>query len=83
MQELEPKVALQQIALPVDDVQRAVGLALLTQLVWKADKSKLGMERADYMQIVRDNLTAAEQVQIFAGCLWQIIMCTNLNAKCL
>lgn len=62
LQELEPKVALQQIALPVEDVRRAAGLAQLSHLVWTSDRSKLGMGRADYMRAVRDNLTAAEQV---------------------
>lgn len=68
LQELEPKVALQQIALPVDNVQRAAGLVSLSHLVWTADKSRLGMERADYMRAVRDNLTAAEQVWLWADC---------------
>lgn len=62
MQELEPTVALQQISLPVENVKRAAGLAQLSHLVWTSDSKTLGMERADYMRAVRDNLTAAEQV---------------------
>ena len=69
LQELEPKVALQQISLPVDNVKRAAGLAQLSHLVWTSDQSRLGMERADYMRAVRDNLTAAEQVYNPARCL--------------
>ena len=63
MQELEPKAALQQIALPIDSDQRAAGIATLSQFVWTAERSKLGIERAAFMRAVRDNLTAAEQVR--------------------
>lgn len=63
LQELEPKAALQQIALPADSDQRAAGIAALSHLVWTADKSRLGMERAEFMRAVRANLTAAEQVR--------------------
>ncbi len=62
MQELEPKAALQQIALPMDADKRAAGLATLSQLVWTADSARLGMPRPDYIRAVRDQLTAAEQV---------------------
>ncbi|KAL3131065.1 hypothetical protein ABBQ38_000380 [Trebouxia sp. C0009 RCD-2024] len=67
LQELEPKVALQQISLPVENVKRAAGLAQLSHLVWTSDSKTLGMERADYMRAVRDNLTAAEQIVLFEG----------------
>ena len=64
-QELEPKAVLQQIALPIEDGdKRAAGIASLSQLVWTADNSRLGMPRADYMRAVRDQLTAAEQVRL-------------------
>ncbi len=66
MQELEPKAALQQIALPMNADKRAAGIATLSQLVWTADKSKLGMPRADFMRSVREQLTAAEQVRPLA-----------------
>ena len=66
MQELEPKAALQQIALPINADKRAAGIAVLSQLVWTADRSKLGMPRADFMRSVREQLTAAEQVRPWA-----------------
>jgi len=66
MQELEPKAALQQIALPMDADKRAAGIAILSQLVWTADRSRLGMPHADFMRSVRDQLTAAEQVRPWA-----------------
>ncbi len=66
MQELEPKAALQQIALPMNADKRAAGIATLSQLVWTADKSRLGMPRADFMRSVREQLTAAEQVRPWA-----------------
>ncbi|KAL0037727.1 hypothetical protein WJX77_009734 [Trebouxia sp. C0004] len=65
LQELEPKAVLQQIALPMDADKRAAGIAILSQLVWTADKSRLGMPRADYMRSVRNQLTAAEQIQLY------------------
>ena len=66
MQELEPKAALQQIALPMNADKRAAGIATLSQLVWTADKSRMGMPRADFMRSVREQLTAAEQVRPWA-----------------
>ncbi len=66
MKELEPKAALQQIALPMDADKRAAGIAILSQLVWTADRSRLGMPRADFMRSVREQLTAAEQVRPWA-----------------
>ena len=66
MQELEPKAALQQVALPMDADKRAAGIAILSQLVWTADRSRLGMPRADFMRSVREQLTAAEQVRPWA-----------------
>ena len=66
MKELEPKAALQQIALPINADKRAAGIAILSQLVWTADRSKLGMPRADFMRSVREQLTAAEQVRPWA-----------------
>lgn len=63
MQELEPKAALQQIALPMNADKRAAGIATLSQLVWTADRSTLGVPRADFMRSVREQLTAAEQVR--------------------
>ncbi|KAL0041666.1 hypothetical protein WJX79_000259 [Trebouxia sp. C0005] len=67
LQELEPKAALQQIALPMNADKRAAGIAILSQLVWTADTSRLGMPRADFMRSVRDQLTAAEQIQLYEG----------------
>ena len=75
MQELEPKAALQQIALPINADKRAAGVAILSQLVWTADRSKLGMPRADFMRSVREQLTAAEQVRPWA-ILYQTMVVT-------
>ncbi len=74
MQELEPKAALQQIALPMNADKRAAGIAILSQLVWTADRITLGMPRADFMRSVREQLTAAEQVRPSALFIQTIIM---------
>lgn len=62
LQELAPKVALQQLALPLNDLQRLAGIATLKGFVWHANVSQLKKPRADYMQAVRDQMTAEEQV---------------------
>ena len=62
IQELAPKVVLQQLSLPMDDLRRDGGLATLRSFVWEADNSNLKRPRTDYMQDVRDQMTAQEQV---------------------
>lgn len=63
LQELAPKVALQQLSLPMEDLRREKGLAGLRSLAWQAEGSHLKRPRTEYMRDVRDQMTAQEQVQ--------------------
>ena len=66
MQEIQPKVALQQLAVPLEDEKRREGKATLAQLAWASDDARLGMPRIDYMRMAREHLTAQEQVCLYA-----------------
>ena len=46
----------------MDDSRRDSGLATLRSFVWEADSRNLKRPRTDYMQDVRDLMTAQEQV---------------------
>ena len=65
MQEIQPKVALQQLALPLEDEKRREGKATLARLAWASDDTRLGMPRIDYMRMASEVLTAQEQVCLY------------------
>ena len=68
LQELAPKVALQQLSLPTDDMRRQEGLTALRGFVWDADRTQLQRPRTEYMRDVRDQMTALEQVSYARIC---------------
>lgn len=46
----------------MENLLRDQGLALLRSFVWHADSTYLKRPRTDYMKLVRDQMTAQEQV---------------------
>ena len=78
MQELQAQVALQQVALPLHEVEtRAKGLAALPGLLWTQDGTpvesflRLSMNRAGFIDELCKHATPAEMVRQPLAHHWQ------------
>ena len=82
MQELQAQVALQQVALPLHEVEmRTKGLAALPGLLWSQDGTpvesfpRLSMNRAGFIDELCKHATPAEMVRQRLGSSSAVVLC--------
>eukprot|EP00210_Caulerpa_lentillifera_P003553 g3389.t1 len=85
LKELGPQFILEQLAIPEDDPKfterRYRGLSQLKELLWEVDEtgtlSPSLSDRQGFLELARNHLTAAQQIEVFESCPKELMIPTG------